>query len=57
MIDEIEMGHAYFKYYFLYDINQNRIRHAPNPGSVIPGTEMQGSVIDLLWPIAGVHRI
>ncbi len=26
-------------------------------GSVIPGTEMQGSVIDLLWPIAGVHRI
>ncbi len=36
------------------------IRHAPGPnfpGSVISGTEMQGSVIDLLWPIAGVHRI
>jgi uncharacterized protein (DUF1919 family) len=35
-------------------------RHAPSPnfsGSVIPDTEMQGSVIDLLCPIAGVHRI
>ncbi len=26
-------------------------------GSAIPGTEMQGSAIDLLCPIAGVHRI
>jgi len=26
-------------------------------GSVISGNEMQGSVIDLLWPITGVHRI
>jgi len=37
-----------------------KTRHAPSPnfpGSAIPGTEMQGSVIDLRWAIAGVHRI
>ncbi len=35
-------------------------RHAPSPnfpGSVIHGNEMQGSAIDLFWPIAGVHPI
>ncbi len=46
----------------LIDINAIgvSIRHAPSqnfPGSVIPDTEMQGSVIDLLWPIGGLHRI
>ncbi len=41
-------------------VYRENTRHAPSPnfpGSVIPGTEMQGAVIDLLWSIAGVHPI